>query len=424
MMKHGNDQNPLAALVLFGLMASCGPGPQAGGGIGGTGHIASVVSGPITGFGSVFVSGYEYDTGLTSMMVDGKPGSQGDLKKGMIVRLSATLTERYETNETLERTARTLLYEDTVDGRVQSVAPDGSSLVVLGQTVTISTMTNVDASIPGGNILNLMPGRDLVRISGFVTGEGMIKGTFIGLKTLDIKNETSDDEVKGFVKNHKADQETFEIGALTIDYGNAVLNDMPGQSHDVWDGLLVDVVGKQVSSGGSGSSGVRLTATLVWPEGLGTEDSADAKVEGIVTQVRSPGDFFLGNLHVLTRVDTIFEGGAPDDILVGTHLEVHGPLVGGLVKATKVELEESEIKGTVTQMLSPGDFFLGSLHVLTNVGTIFEGGTLNDVLVGTHLEVYGLPVGGVMKTTKVEFEREARAHAGPAIVHPASTYVQ
>lgn len=416
-------QNSLGAIALFLSLASCGPGPQAGGGIGGTGHIASVVSGPITGFGSVFVSGYEYDTGPTSMMVDGKPGSQRDLKKGMIVRLNATLTERYETNETLERTARTLLYEDTVDGRVQSVAPDGSSLIVLGQTVTISTKTNVDASIPGGNILNLMHGRDLVRISGFVTGEGMIKGTFIGLKTFDIKNETSDNEVKGFVKNHKADQKTFEIGALTIDYRNAVLNDMPGQSHDVWDGLLVDVVGKQVSSGDSGSSGVRLTATLVWPEGLGTEDSADSKVEGIVTQVRSPGDFFLGNLHVLTSVDTIFEGGAPDDILVGAHLEVHGPLVGGLVKATKVELEESEIKGTVTQVLSSGDFFLGSLHVQTNVSTIFEGGTLNDVLVGAHLEVYGLPVGGVMKATKVEFEREARAHAEPAIIHPASTYV-
>ena len=232
----------------------------------------------------------------------------------------------------------------------------------------------------------------------------MIKGAFIGLKTLHINVENADDEVKGFIKNHKADQKTFEIGALTVDYRDAVLNDMPSQSSDIWDGLLVDVVGKQVASGGSGSSGIRLAANLVWPEGLGTEESEDTKVEGFVTQVLGSGDFFLGNLHVLTNVGTIFQGGASADILVGTHLEVHGPLVGGIVKATKVELEESEIKGTVTQVLRAGDFFLGNQHVLTNIDTIFDGGTLNDIVVGARLEVYGLPVGGGMKATKVEFE--------------------
>lgn len=232
----------------------------------------------------------------------------------------------------------------------------------------------------------------------------MIKGTFIGLKTLAVKNETSDDEVKGFIKNHKADQKTFEIGALTVDYRDAVLNDMPSQSSDIWDGLLVDVVGKQVAAGGPGSSGIRLTANLVWPEGLGTKDSEDTKIEGFVTQALSAGDFFLGNLHVQTNVDTVFQGGTSVDILVGTRVEVHGPLVGGIVKATKVELEESEIKGTVTQVLSPGDFFLGNLHVLTNGGTIFDGGTRNDILVGARLEVYGFPSSSGMKVTKVEFE--------------------
>ncbi|MDH5193801.1 MAG: DUF5666 domain-containing protein [Nitrospira sp.] len=408
-MKPSYDQNLLSAITLVVVLASCSPGPQAGGGIGGTGQITSIASGPITGFGSVFVSGHEYDTGQTSMIVDGKPGSQSDLKKGMIVRIKATVVEHYDTDEELQRTAKTLLYEDTVDGALESVAPDGSSLVVLGQTILMSKQTVVDASIPGENVINLMPGRDLVRISGFVTGDGIIKATFIGLKTLDIKVENSDDEVKGFIKNHKADQKTFEIGALTIDYRNAVLNDMPGQSNDIWDGLLVDVVGKQVSAGDPGSSEVRLAATLVWPEGLGTEDSADVKVEGVVTQVLDPGDFFLGNLHVLTNVGTTFQGGAPADILLGTHLEVHGPLVGGIVNATKVELEESEIKGTVTKILSPGDFFIGNLHVLTNVGTVFEGGTVNDILVGARVEVYGLSVGDGMKATKVEFEMEHHA---------------
>lgn len=367
-------QNLLGAIALLLSLASCGPSPQAGGGIGGTGHIASVASGLITGFGSVFVSGKEYDTSSTSMMVDGKPGSQSDLKKGMVVRVNATLNERYETNEILQRTANTLLYEDTVEGGVQSVALDGSSLVVLGQTVRITPTTFVDDSIPGGNVLNLVPGRDLVEVSGFVTGDGMISGTFIGLRVLDRTTETPDYEVKGFIKNHNAAQKTFEIGALTIDYSDARLNDMPGQiSGDDWNGLLVDATGDQVLSGGSGSSGVRMKANLVWPETLGSKDSEDVQVEAVVTQVLGPGDFSTGNVRVLTNVATTFEGGVLRDIKVGSHLEVHGPMADGIVSATKVEFEGDVPNGSVSQVLSLGNFFLGNVHVLTTAGTIFEG---------------------------------------------------
>ena len=113
------------------------------------------------------------------MTVDGASGNQSDLKKGMVVLVNATLTHHYGTNDPPQRTANTLFYEDTVEGIVQSVAPDGSSLVVLGQTVMITTTTIVDATIPGQNILNLVPGRDLIEVSGFVTGDGAIIGTLI-----------------------------------------------------------------------------------------------------------------------------------------------------------------------------------------------------------------------------------------------------
>jgi hypothetical protein len=325
-MKRTLDQNPLTTIMLFLLLASCSPGPQAGGGIGGTGSIASIASGPITGFGSVFVSGTEYDTTNTSMTIDGKPGSQSDLKKGMIVRVDATLTERPGTNDPARRTANALLYEDTLEGFVQSVGPDGAHLVVLGQTVTITTATNIDASIPGGAVRNLVAGRDLVEISGFVLGDGAIRGTFVGLKTLEVKNETPDYQVKGFIKRHQTDQKTFEIGDLTVDYQDAVLHDLPGQSTDVWDGLLINVAGKQISSGGLGSSRIHLTAALVSREGLSSEQNEGAEIEGFVTRVLSAGDFFIGNVHVLTSAGTIFEGGVLSDIQPGVHVEVHGPV--------------------------------------------------------------------------------------------------
>jgi hypothetical protein len=397
-MRHKASQKILAPIALFLLLASCGPSPQAGGGIGGTGNTAAVASGPITGFGSVFVSEYEYDTTATTMTVDGKSGSQSDLKKGMVVLVNATLTHNYGTSDPPQRTARTLFYEDTVEGIVQSVAPDGSSLVVLGQTVAITTTTIIDVTIPGQNVLSLVPGRDLVEISGFVTGDGVIVGTFIDLKT-----GTPDYEVKGFIKNHEAARSTFEIGSLTVDYRNADLRDMPNQSNNSWNGLLVDVRGSQVSSGGSGSYGVRMTATKVKPEGLGTEDSEGAEIQGFVTQVVALGDFYLGNLHVQTSAGTTFEGGTVNDILVGAHLEVHGSLVGGIVNATKVEFEgETELQANVATINSSDNTL--ALTGLAGLVIQFDGQTalhgqgnprlLTDLRSGDHLQIHGRPRGG------------------------------
>lgn len=419
-MSERRDQNLFVALTLFVVLASCSPAPQAGGGIGGTGQIASVASGPITGFGSVFVSGTEYETTDTSMLVDGQPGSQRDLKQGMLVRVTATVTGRSGTNAPL-RTADTLVYEDTLEGIVQSVTPTGSHLVVLGQSVTITPATLIDARIPGGSVLNLVPGRDLVEISGFVLGDGVIRATLVDLKTLDTTT-TPDYQVKGLIAHHQADQRTFEIGGLTVEYQDALVQDLPGPPNGVWNGLLVDVMGKQVSAGAGSSPRLRLAATRVRLEGLGTSDSEDAVVEGFVTRVLSPGNFFLGNLQVVSNTVTVFQGGTNTDVLVGVHLEVHGRLVGGIMTAAKVELEDADLHGAVTQVLGPGHFFLGNIQVLTNAETIFEGGTLNEIVVGVHLEVYGSVVNGTVTATKVEFERvTSLSEISPPEISPATS---
>ncbi len=66
----------------------------------------------------------------------------------------------------------------------------------------------------------------------------------------------------------------------------------------------------------------------------------------------------------------------------------------------------AETRGFATQVVAPGDFYLGNVHVRTNDGTTFEGGTLNDILLGAQLEVHGSLIGGIVNTTKVEFEGE------------------
>ncbi|MBH0193707.1 MAG: hypothetical protein HP492_18445 [Nitrospira sp.] len=115
---------------LFLALASCGPVPQAGGGIGGTGSVATVSSGPITKFGSVFVSGTEYDNSRTIYCIDDDPcSSENQLKLGMIVLVNGRTTENHSGNQSLVRIADTITFEETVEGVVQSRAGDGLSLV-------------------------------------------------------------------------------------------------------------------------------------------------------------------------------------------------------------------------------------------------------------------------------------------------------
>lgn len=397
-MKSSTREPVLLLVLLLMMMVSCGR-PEAGGGIGGTGNTATVVSGPITNTSpnNVSVSGSDYNTSSTVMTVDGKSGHHSDLKKGMVVLVNATVAHTYGTNAPPQRTANTLLYEDTVEGVVQTVAPDGSSLVVLGQVVTITTTTIIDASIPGQNILSLVPSHDLLEVSGFITGDGIIVATLIALKF-----GPPDYEVKGFIKNYDAAHGTFEVGAVTVDYQHADVSAMPNASSNTWNGLLVDVRGRHVSSGGPGAYAAQLTATKIKPEGLGIVNSEEAEIEGYVTLMLGQSDFCLGNVHVQTTAGTTFKGGTLDDILLGSHLNVEGALVGGIVNATSVKFEgEMDLDANVATINSSNNTLtligLAGLVIQFDSQTALQGQgnprLLTDLRSDDHLHIHGLPRG-------------------------------
>ena len=389
----GSIYRVLLLSVIFGSFASCSPSPQAGGGIGGTGSVTTVASGPVTGFGSVFVSGNEFDTNGAIITVDGQPNAgEGQLKKGMVVLLNGTISEDYGTGQTVQRTAKTILYEDTIEGPVQSVAPDGLSLVVLGQTVLINKSTIIDPSVP---TLSNLKQNDLVEVSGFASSPGTVVATLIDRKS---KIEAADYQAKGFITQHDKDLKSFTIGSLAVNYTGADISQMPNPAEKLWNGLLVDVHGGQVSSGGSGPYGIQMTATKVKPEELGIGDSEDVEVEGFVTQVLGPGDFFLGNVHVQTSAGTTFEGGTLNDILVGAHLEMYGPLVSGIANATKVEFKgETELQANVAAInLTDNTLTLTGLSALViqfDSKTAIHGQgyprDLNDLRSGDHLQIHG-----------------------------------
>ena len=107
--------------LLIGL-AGCGGGSGGGGlaGIGGTGVVAS---GSITGFGSIFVNGVEYEIESGTCEVDDRIVSgncQANLRLGMVVTVEGTVSGS-------TGTASRVVFDSAVEGPVSGLTtgPDG-----------------------------------------------------------------------------------------------------------------------------------------------------------------------------------------------------------------------------------------------------------------------------------------------------------
>lgn len=397
----------LSLVGLFLVLASCGPVPQAGGGIGGTGSVQTVSSGPVTKFGSVFVSGTEYDTSQTVYCFDGEPcGPDNKLKLGMVVLVSGRTIESYSATPSLKRIAETITYEEAVEGTVQSIAPDGLSLVMLGQVIHLDQNTIIDSTIPEQSITHLALDQDRIEVSGFVVGDGHILATLVMMQ-----DGPAHYEVQGIVKNHDAEARTFDIGSLRINYSGIDLSRVPSIGSSSWNGVVVHVRGEQWNRGGAAPTGGTLTATHIAAIGLGTDDSEEAKIEGVIRQVNAPGDVVVNNLRIQTTSTTVFEKGIFDDLTVDAHIIVRGRLSGGILLASHISFEgkfEAEsnvygIDGTARSLTLDG---LPGITILVNDQTEIEGEgnlrTFQDIRVGDHLKIHGRPSGNGIVAIKLK----------------------
>lgn len=405
----------LGLAALFLALASCSPAapaPQAGGGIGGTGSVTTVSSGPVTKFGSVFVSGTEYDNTNTLYCIDDEPCSRtNSLRIGMVVRVNGTRTENYSINQTVTRTADVITYEESVEGITQSVAPDGLSLVVLGQTISVNQKTEIEPALQGLTPYTLNPTAVrglLVEISGFVTGDGTILATLIMSHT-----GLPHYEIEGEIKNHDVSNHTFEIGALLVQYSGADISQMPvPTTSNTWNGLIAFARGDQWRQGGTGPNGAELTALRVKLQGLGVADIQDAEVEDFITQVAAPGDFFINNQHVQTTAATTFEGGTASDLIVGAHIEVEGSVTNGILLAEHISFEsdielQSNVAGIDANSKTLTLVGLAGSIIQVDTKTAIRGnGNLTrfeGILAGDHLTIHGrLNAGNIIVATELE----------------------
>lgn len=344
------------------LLDACGGGggTLAEGGIGGTG----ISSGPITGFGSIFVNGIEYDTQGAEIIVEGVSAGTGDAAALNNLAVGHVVTVEGSIPDGTQATATRVYFSDNVEGPIQAVTVVDAGtreLTVLGQTVIVTTDTAIENATLGTLAVN-----NVVEVSGLVRSDGTIQATFIEKKS-DSFNDGVSVEVKGVVANLDTLARTFTISAATVSYAGA---DLTGLDAPLADGSTVEVKG--IYSGGTllasrieTEDDLNVTSTTTWLE-----------IEGYITSMTSSSEFVVNSQRVLTSASTRFEGGTAADLIAGARVEVEGSYSGGILTATVVQfLDDVSLQAKVDSVAADSLTLMGiaGLTVSANALTEVDG---------------------------------------------------
>lgn len=326
----------LVSLGFFILgQTACSPTPM-GGGETGTGYTPGLVAkGRITGFGSVFVNGIEYDTSATSFSTDGLSASEADMALGMIVSVQGSID-----SNGLTGSASSISFADELQGVLSAngLSSGEGSLTIQGQTVMVDGAT-IYANKTGNasyDVIDALAAGNVIEVSGFNNGQGTVYASRVELKaeTLQDGDEIS---IKGVVSTVNTSMKTFSLGSQLVDYSGA-LQDLSEAELVAGDGsLYIEVKATADSS--------TLLATSVKKVGDGEfaiklAEGSEFELEGVITAISNPGIAINGQT-VIMPADFFLTAAALED-----KIEVSGVYNadGVLVVDSYASREEGEIR--------------------------------------------------------------------------------
>ena len=371
----------------------------AGGGIGGTG----ITSGTITGFGSVFVNGVEFETDGSSFDVDDNIGTDQDvLGLGMVVTVTGSINPDGVTG-----TALSILYDDEVEGPIADDPVEDADRVtktftVLGITVVVDRNTTVFSGTDYDYDSLAMD--NIVEVSGFFDGTGALQATRLE-KTGQLTLGLSGVEMRGTVRAFNG-TDTFLLDGITVMFdGSTDLSEVPGGVID--GGQFVEVTGTLETP-------TFITALRIELESEGFDDDEDrVSIQGLVTDFTGIGNFMVNGQPVDASAADFEPASLAASLGNNASVEVSGPIVGGVLQAIEVEQRGGEIKiiapvttfdaeaGWVNVSVVGGET---DITVLTDSQTQFEDerdglddcslASLSSLMLGEGLIVEGFINGG------------------------------
>lgn len=393
-----------AALAVPAIVACGGGGGDPAPGTGGSPTASRGLSqGPITGFGSVFVNGVEIEIPSgTRIEVEGESKTEQDLRIGMVVKIE------WEKDTSGRAAAKSVKYNDDVQGPVRDINPVAGTFTVLKQSVIVDRLTKFeldDSSTPITS-LNALKNGDIVEVSGLRDASGAIRATRIEVKTG--TSASSEYELKGIVSNFNDATKTFTIGTITVSYVTA--NQVPG-------GTWGNTSCAEVKGSMPGDTLVAARIKLDDSCSLGSSISSDSEVEveGFVTGLAS-SDFKVNGQAVRVTSTTRYKmGDQSADVSMlknDARVEAEG-FIGsdGVLVAKKVSFKlgsddhskggndssspYKETKGRVSVTPSNGVVTItnsaGTISITVNSSTILEDGiklNLSNLGTGQGVEVY------------------------------------
>lgn len=321
--------------LIISLMAACGGGGGGDSNVAGSSGTGITAVGTITGFGSIFVNGVEYETNGSTFMIDDNPGMESDLRVGMVVQVEGTRADN-----ALTGTATRVEFDNQLEGPISGAitsSPDGTTKTfsVIGVTVRVSSTGTTFDNSDSLTFANITSG-DVVEISGFVDSAGVLNATFIERRGGAFQPGTDEVEARGIIRNlgmASFDLDLVGGSAVTVSFtGGTVLDDLPV---GLVNGRFVEVKGTLAN----GNATV-IDATRIEGEGL-DDNVAKVSMEGIITDFNGVGDFKVAGLAV-NAIGAVL---SPANLALGNgaEVEVEGPVTGGVLMAIRVEARGGSI---------------------------------------------------------------------------------
>ncbi len=298
-------------------------------------------TGVITGFGSIFINGVEYETDQASFVVDGVAGDESLLKLGMVVTLSGDAAADGTGN------AVAVEFENEVEGIVidnSNYGTDGT-FNIMGLTIHTDEDTVFESAVDSVTSMAEIANDNIIEVSGYSSGDGSVWATRLEVKK-PLLSDGDDIEMKGRVSLPITDT-TFMIGEMVVNYASAEFDDMTVDM--IAEGLLLEV-----KSDTELNDAKELVATKIELKNSGKkkhkyeEDDEEVEVQGVITNVISSTEIEVNGSTVLLETTTRIVHGDVSTLTNGLKVKVKGNVdVDGNLVAEKLIFKPSgDIKMT------------------------------------------------------------------------------
>ncbi len=421
------------------LLVACGGGSDAGGG-----SAEATYQGTIGGFGSVIVNGVRFDDSAARVTVDDAIVTVGALKLGMRADVTGSVAADGSTGS-----ASSCVVDTSVRGPIASIDTTAGSFMIRGISVLVDDKTVFEGA---SNLAALKVG-DWVEVHGSVDFTNRV----VQATRVEVKPPEEVGRIVLFGKATAVTATSFTLGDLTVNYAAArligfdnntitegavvrvrsnaspvgnvlqatvvkavkaprLLDGTPAAvegrvqqfvsiSDFLVSGTAVDATNAEFQFGTAAdlSEGKRVIVFGTLANGkivakkiriFRPDLDGEIRLIGMVSDYVSVSSFKVRGVAVDASA-AVFEDGTAAELMDGRLVEIKGQSVGSVVKASKVEFEETKsgsnavLTGVVSGFVSTADFKVAGKAVKVAADVRYIHGTAADIIDGANLWLIG-----------------------------------